>query len=67
MVKTSGIISGRFCKKCNEWYKPISKRNMYCKECKTEIFKNANYRNIKPKIEMSKELNQFYNKYGIYN
>lgn len=65
MVKPSGIIAGRFCKKCDEWYKPISKRNMYCKKCKREMFLKLDFKNIKPKIKMSKELRQFYIKYNL--
>jgi hypothetical protein len=54
------IISGRFCRQCDEWFRPTSKFNFYCKKC---IKSHQNP--FKPKPQKSEELNNFQIKYNL--
>lgn len=64
MTRVSGIVSGRFCKDCDNWFKPTSKYNYYCNKCRKQKFKDRVVNKRYP-IPPSKELKEFREKYGI--
>lgn len=63
MVRQGGKLAGRFCIECDKWYKPKSKYQKKCNECK----KHSNqYKPKKEPIEQSEILKHFYEKYELH-